>query len=135
MVGYFPADVIFGEDMYAAARLLQKGYTIAYAADACVYHSHDYTIMQEFKRYFDMGVFHSREPWIINELGKAEGEGVNFVISELRYLLRHAFWRIPEALLRSVLKYAAFRLGLIEAHIPLGIKRKLSMNPGYFKTQ
>ncbi len=26
-----------------------------------VYHSHDYTPRQEFQRYFDIGVFHSRQ--------------------------------------------------------------------------
>jgi rhamnosyltransferase len=131
-IGGFPDDVILGEDMYVAARMLLTGYNIAYAADACVYHSHDYTISQEFKRYFDMGVFHGREPWIINKFGKAEGEGFRFVISELRYLLRHSFWRIPEALLRTLSKYIAYRMGLMEVHIPLKIKKYLSMNPGYF---
>ena len=66
-VGGFPNNVIFGEDMYVAAKLLKSGYKIAYAADACVYHSHNYSILQEFSRYFDMGVFHAREPWIRQE--------------------------------------------------------------------
>ena len=131
-VGGFPDDVIFGEDMYVAARMLKAGYKIAYAADACVYHSHDYTLLQELKRYFDMGVFHAREPWIRQELGGAEGEGMKFVISEFRYLLKHAFWRIPEAFLRTLLRYTGFRLGLIESRLPLFMKRRLAMNRGYF---
>lgn len=131
-VGGFPGNIIFGEDMYVAARMLKAGYKIAYAADACVYHSHDYSIWQEIKRYFDMGVFHAREPWIRQELGNAEGEGVRFVISEFKYLMRHAFWRLPEAVLRTNMKYIGFHLGLAERHIPLKIKRKISMNPGYF---
>lgn len=131
-IGGFPDNVIFGEDMHVAARFLKAGYKIAYAADACVYHSHDYSISQEFKRYFDMGVFHVREPWIIREFGKAEGEGYRFVASELSYLLTHAFWRIPEALLRTVTKYSAYRLGLMEARIPHGVKKRLSMNSGFF---
>lgn len=131
-VGGFPDDVIFGEDMYIAAKLLKAGYTIAYAADACVYHSHDYSLWQEFKRYFDMGVFHAREPWLRQDFGKAEGEGLKFVISEFRYLLRYAFWLIPEGLIRTILKYVGFRLGLAEQYIPLKYKRKISMNPGYF---
>ena len=134
-VGGFPASVIFGEDMYVAAKLLKSGYKIAYAADACVYHSHDFTILQELRRYFDMGVLHIREPWIISEFGKAEGEGFRFVASELSYLLQHAFWQIPEALLRTVVKYAAYRLGLMEARIPLRLKLYMSMNPEYFKTR
>ena len=133
-VGGFHADVIFGEDMHAAARLLKVGYKIAYAADACVYHSHQYSVVQEMRRYFDMGVLHAREPWLRQELGSAEGEGMKFVVSELGFLARHAFWKIPEGLLRTAVKYAGFRLGLIERHIPLNIKKKLTMNPAYFKS-
>lgn len=132
-VGGFPNDVIFGEDMYVAAKMLMAGYKIAYAADACVYHSHNYTLVQEMKRYFDMGVFHAHEPWLRQEFGTAEGEGLKFVLSEVKYLSRYGFWRIPEAVLRTILKYFGFRLGLAERYIPLKIKRKISMNPGYFK--
>lgn len=131
--GGFPKDVIFGEDMYLAAKLLKANYKIAYAADACVYHSHCYTSWQEFKRYFDMGVFHAREPWIRAELGNAEGEGIKFVVSEFKYLLKHAFWRIPEALFRTLLRYTGFRLGLLEKWLPLKLKRLFAMNKGYFK--
>lgn len=131
-VGGFPSDVIFGEDMYAAAKLMKAGYSICYAGEACVYHSHDYSLYQEFKRYFDMGVFHAREPWIREEFGGAEREGLKFIASELKYLWNHAFWRIPESILRTILKYVGFRLGRAERHMPLKVKRKISMNPGYF---
>lgn len=132
-IGGFPKDVIFGEDMYVATKLLKAGYKIAYSAEACVYHSHGYSLWQDMKRYFDMGVFHAREPWIRQELGGAEGEGVKFVISEFKYLLKHAFWRIPEGVLRTLLRYTGFRLGLFENHLPLWLKRRLAMNKGYFK--
>lgn len=131
--GGFPEDVIFGEDMYVAAKLLKAGYKIAYAADACVYHSHGYSLWQEIKRYFDMGVFHAREPWIRQELGGAEGEGAKFVISELKYVSKHAFWRVPEVLVRTLLRYSGFRLGLIEKYLPIWLKSSLAMNKGYFK--
>ncbi|MDX2503410.1 MAG: glycosyltransferase [Gammaproteobacteria bacterium] len=133
-VGGFPDDVIFGEDMFVATRLLKAGYKIAYAADACVYHSHNYTLWQEMKRYFDMGVFHSREPWIRQELGGAEGEGLKFVISEMKYLLENALWSIPEGILRTILRYMGFRLGLMEKKLPFWLKKRLVMNHGYFKS-
>ena len=38
-VGGFPEDVIGSEDAYVAARLLQAGYAVRYAASAEVYHS------------------------------------------------------------------------------------------------
>jgi len=132
-IGGFPENVIFGEDMYVAAKLLMAGYQVAYAADACVYHSHDYSIMQEFKRYFDMGVFHANESWIRQELGGAEGAGLRFVISEYKYLIKHAVWRIPEGVLRTLFRYMGFRLGMMEKWIPLRLKRSLAMNTGYFK--
>ncbi len=131
-IGGFPEDVIFGEDMYVATKLLLAGHKIAYAADACVYHSHAYTFIEEFKRYFDMGVFHAREPWIREELGGAEGEGFKFIFSELKHLMKHAFWLIPESMLRTLLRYTGFRLGLVEKRLPLRLKRMLVMNKGYF---
>ena len=121
--------------MSVTAKMLKAGWKIAYAADAQVIHSHDYSLWQEFKRYFDMGVFHAHESWIREEFGGAEKAGLGFVASEISYLCKHSFWRIPEGLLRTVFRYAGFRMGLAEHHIPLNIKRKISMNPRYFKME
>lgn len=106
---------------------------VAYDSDASVYHSHSYSLLQEMRRYFDMGVFHACEPWIRRDLGGAEGEGIKFVRSKLNYLLKHAFWLVPEGMLRTLLRYAGFRIGLMEKGLPLSLKRALAMNKGYFK--
>lgn len=132
-VGGFPCNTILSEDMIAGARLLQAGWELAYVADACVYHSHNYSPWQEFKRYFDIGVLHRREPWLINWLGKAEGEGARFVGSEVRYLLKHAPWQLPEAGIRTLLKYAGYRAGKMEQRLPLAFKRACSMNRRYWR--
>jgi len=132
-VGGFPTNTIFGEDTFVAARMLLAGWKIAYAADASCYHSHNYSIWEEFERYFDIGVFHSRERWFIESLGKAEGEGRKFVMSELNYLLRHAPYLIPSALMRTSLKLIGYRLGQQEKRMPLFLKRKLSMNKGFWE--
>ena len=131
-VGGFPTDVIFGEDMITAARLLLAGYKVAYVAEACAYHSHSYTRMQEFKRYFDIGVLHSREPWLLEEFGRTSAEGKRFVISELRYLSKREAWQIPSALLRTGIKLLGYRLGRMEARLTLGTKRQLSMHPKFW---
>ena len=132
-VGGFPSDTIFGEDTFVAAKMLQAGWKIAYAADATCYHSHNYSIKEEFERYFDIGVFHSREKWFIESLGKPEGEGKKFVLSELKYLLDKAPWLIPSAILRTGLKLVGYKLGQRAAAMPLWLKRKLNMNKGYWK--
>lgn len=132
--GGFPANVILGEDTYVAAKMLLNGWKIAYCAEAQVFHSHDYTLSQEFGRYFDTGVFHGREAWIRREFGQPSGEGLRFVRSELRFLARTRPFLIPSALLRTALKFVGYKLGTLERHWPLWLKRRLSMHSGYWKT-
>ena len=127
-VGGFPSHVILGEDTIVAARLLLRGWRVAYVADASVYHSHPYSCVEEFKRCFDTGVLHSRESWMLEEFGKASGEGLRFVRSELSYLSRHNPALIPAALWRTLLKYAGYRLGRLESRLSPGLKRRLSMH-------
>ena len=131
-VGGFPNNVIFGEDTITAARLLLAGYTIAYVAHACAYHSHPYSKLQEFKRYFDIGVLHSREHWLLDDFGAPIGEGKRFVLSELQYLLQRDRSAIPSALFRSLIKYFGYRLGRMERGLPQGMKSRLSMHSGFW---
>ncbi len=131
-VGHFPANVIFGEDMVTAARLLLEGYKVAYVAEAGIYHSHAYTMTQEFKRHFDIGVLHSRERWLLDEFGGAGGEGKRFVLSELNYLRKHDPWQIPSALMRTAIKLLGYRLGRKEAHLSPSVKRHLSLYSKYW---
>ncbi|HET7553128.1 MAG TPA: glycosyltransferase family 2 protein [Gemmatimonadaceae bacterium] len=133
-VGGFPRRSIFGEDSYVTAKLILAGWRIAYQADARVHHSHDYTIAEEFRRYFDIGVFHSREPWIRESFGGASGEGMHFVRSELSFLSRTAPGLIPSALARTCAKYAAYRMGRMEARLPTSLKRRLSMSRGFWNS-
>jgi len=131
-VGGFPLNTILGEDTYVAAKMLLHGWNVAYCSDAVVYHSHDYSYLEEFRRYFDIGVFHSRERWFRDELGQAEGEGMRYVKSELKYLLTRNILLIPSAFLRTVFKLLGYRFGLSENNIPLKIRAYLSMHKGYW---
>jgi rhamnosyltransferase len=131
-VGGFP-HTIFGEDTCVAAKLILAGYKIAYSANAEVFHSHNYPLIEEFKRYFDIGVFHARNPWLINSFGKAEGEGKRFIKSQLIFLVHEYPLLIPMAMLRNVLKLLAYRFGLVEAKLPHQIKKKLSLNKNFWE--
>lgn len=130
--GGFHEGVIFGEDMLAAANMLKRGWKISYRPQAQVFHSHDYSFMDEFKRYFDMGVMHSRERSHLEFLGKTNREGWKFVRSETLWLARRAPWLIPLAWLRSVIKLAGYRLGKMERSIPSRVKSRLSMNKTFW---
>jgi len=131
-VGGFPTNTILSEDMCVAARMLMKGWKVAYVADACVYHSHNYTIWQEFKRYFDIGVFHAREKWIRDTFGQAEGSGLAFVKAEVRAILKKNPLLLFEMVVRDGMKFFGYRLGLHEAMLGNGIKKHISMTRRYW---
>lgn len=131
-VGGFSPQVILGEDTQLAARLLMAGHAIRYEAQAVVYHSHNYSLASEFARYFDTGVFHHDERWMTEQFGNAGNEGFKFLKSECLFLLRHAPWHLPEALLRTLLKALAYRLGRSHPRLPLPLKKRLSMHPGFW---
>lgn len=133
-VGGFPEDVISSEDAYVAGRMLLAGYAVRYAADACVEHSHDYRVLEEFRRYFDIGVFYGREQWIRQAFGSAGGEGLRYVKAELLALRSTgALWRAPEVLLRTAMKLLGYHIGQKEHLLDNELKRRLSMFPGYWK--
>lgn len=128
----FPTNTILCEDVCVAAKMLINGWKIAYDANSQVYHSHNYSIWQEFKRYFDIGVFHSRETWISETFGNAEGEGMKFIKEELKALLRQNPFLIFEMMVRDGMKFIGYRLGKREKKIPIVLKRKISMTRRYW---
>lgn len=130
--GGFSSDVILGEDMHLAARLLKAGQAIAYRSRATVYHSHNYSLRADFGRSFDTGVFHAQQPWLTRDFGGAGREGVRFVCSEMAYLLRHAPWRLPEAACRTLIKAIGYRLGRRHAVLPRRVCGSLSMHKGFW---
>ena len=131
-VGGFSRDLILAEDMHMAARLLLAGHAIRYQADACVHHSHAYSLLQEFRRYFDTGVFHAQQDLLLAPFGGPGREGLKFLRSEAAYLLRTAPWRLPEAALRSLLKALGYRAGRRHQELPVLLRRACSMHKGYW---
>ena len=131
-VGGFPTSVILSEDMYVCAKMLIADWSVSYVADACVYHSHNYTIRQEFRRYFDIGVFHARESWIRSTFGNAEGEGFRFLEQEIDFLRKKSTWLLCEMVVRDAAKFVGYRLGILEKFIPALIKHRLSMTKSFW---
>lgn len=132
-VGGFAKDAFFGEDTIAAACLHGAGWKTAYVADALVEHSHDYSIPDVFKRYFDIGAFHEREKWLLERFGAALGEGRRFAQSELGYLWKHNRKQIPLALLSTFAKYVGYSIGRHERALPQWLRRNLSASPEYWE--
>lgn len=132
-VGFFQEGLVFGEDTFTVAKLLRKGYCVAYAAEARVLHSHNYKLSQDFRRYFDIGVAHVRSRELLEGFGSPTGEGRRYVSAELAFLVREKlYFRLPESLLRSAVKLLAYHLGKRYTMLPMGLARWCSLNRGWW---
>lgn len=131
-IGGFPSNTILCEDMFVAAKMLKKGYKLAYCGDAKVKHSHNYNLAHEFKRYFDIGVFHAMEPWIQEEFGGSSSEGLKYVISEIIWLSKHHKTWLLNAILHNFIKIIAMKLGLKYKSLPIYLTKCFSMHYRYW---
>jgi rhamnosyltransferase len=133
-VGGFPDKTIMNEDMFLAAKLIMKGYKIAYQPRAIVYHSHNYSLTKQFRRYFDIGVFFSTNRWIKDVAG-SEREGIRLLREEIRFLSANGQknW-IPYALVDATIRFLGYRVGLLKEKIPLSVKRRVSFNKGFWSS-
>lgn len=134
-LGGFIRHAIFNEDMIFAAGALKAGYQIAYAAEAKVIHSHNYTCMQQLHRNFDLGVSQADHPEVF-EAVPSEGEGVRSVKATMQYLKESGQKKwIPRLILLSGFKYIGYRLGKSYKKLPEKYVLKLTMNKEYWEQE
>ena len=132
-MGGFIEHAIFNEDMIYAGTMAKKGYGIAYAADACVIHSHNYSCRQQFHRNFDLGVSQVEHPEIFAGV-PSEGEGIRLVKKSLAYLVKTGhIWLIPGLIAQSGFKYAGYFLGKRYEKLPMWLILKCTSSRKYWK--
>lgn len=134
-LGGFIRHTIFNEDMIYAARAVKAGYRIAYAAEAQVVHSHNYTCGQQLHRNFDLGISQADHPEVFRDI-PSEGEGIRSVKAAARYLReQHLVRLIPYLYLQSAFKYAGYLLGKHYHILPRRLVWSLSMNKEYWRRE
>lgn len=133
VLGGFEKNLIFNEDMIMAAKMIQAGFKVAYAAEAKVLHSHNYTCIQQFKRNFDLAVSQADHPEIFKEV-HSEHEGIRLVKKTAGYLLHvKKPWLVGELVIKSGFKYLGYRMGKRYQKLPLWMIQMCTMNKGYWK--
>lgn len=133
-LGGFVEHTIFNEDMIYAAGAVKAGYRIAYVADACVRHAHNYTNMQQFHRNFDLGVSQAQHPEVFRGV-PSEGEGIRMVKRTAAHLRKIGQRRkILGLYVTSGYKYIGYQLGKHYKRLPEWMVRKFTMNRTYWKT-
>lgn len=125
--------VILGEDTLATAELLKLGHKIAYVADAEVYHSHCYSLRQEFSRYFDTGLMRKQYEGILSSAVSDQVRGQRFAKEMLKQLLGQRPWMLPYALMHLFVKWGGYQLGQRSLHAPLWWKKLLSSQKYYWE--
>ncbi len=129
----FINHTIFNEDMIYAAGMISDGFKVAYTADACVYHSHNYSAKQQFHRNFDIGVSQAQHPNIFANVS-SESEGIALVkttIKKLKNDKKKA--EIIPYIIMSGCKYLGYKLGIHYKILPRKLVIKCSMNKEYWK--
>jgi len=114
------------EDYFAAARLLRHGHRVAYVADAVVEHSHAYTLLEEFKRYFDTGYVRAENPWVQDIVGNAEARGKEYFAALIHELAVFKPLLIPYAVVNTCVKLLGYHAGYRSLKAPIWWKKKLS---------
>ena len=95
------------EDMYIAYKLIMNGYKIKYCADSEVVHSHNFTLKQQYKRYYDTGKFFKENDYL-NKYKVNQAGG-----SLAKYILKRAWqdknWKV---LIKFIPNMAARFIGM-----------------------
>jgi rhamnosyltransferase len=81
----FREDLIMGEDQEFSCQVQQAGYSVAYVADSVVIHSHNYSLLTLFRRYFD-SVVGLNQLFPKRDLKDNATYGILFIQNQVRYL-------------------------------------------------
>ena len=131
-LGGFVNRAIFNEDMLYAAKAVEAGYGIAYVSQAMVYHSHNYTYRQQFRRNFDLGVSQADHPEVFAAY-PSESEGIRLVKSTVAHLKKKGMWnKIPSVIMQSGFKYMGYLMGKRYRRLPGRIVTACSSNREYW---
>ncbi len=132
-LGGFVKRTIFNEDMIYAGKVIQQGGLIAYCAQAKVIHSHNYSAMQQFHRYFDLAVSQKMHPEIFEGV-RSESEGAKLVKKTIGHCIRiRKPWLIASVVMQNVGKLSGYKMGQHYQKLPEKVILWCTMNRAYWR--
>ena len=124
----FSETVLFGEDQEWSLRALRAGYKIVYEPGAVVIHSHNYTLAQALRRWFNSGIssYESYMPSRKEEPLYFLNRGLGYLLAELTFLATRGYllW-VPYALIYEATKFSGLTLGRYHARLPKSLVQRL----------
>lgn len=132
-LGGFVTDTIFNEDMIYGASLIESGDAIYYCAKARVYHTHNYGLMTQFKRSFDLAVSQKEYPEVFAKVS-SEKEGFRYVKGAMEYCTaQKRFGDLFLFLADAVARYAGYFLGKHYKSLPERAVLACTLQPAYWE--
>ncbi|QWR78761.1 glycosyltransferase [Candidatus Magnetomonas plexicatena] len=130
-------SVIMNEDMMLSSKLILSDYKVVYEPLAIVYHSHNFSLIKQFKRHFDIGVS-LKENNLLNYV-RPDGEGLRYFVSGVRHFLNdnqrptHKFFWLMYFVLQTIFRFIGYSAGIRYDKISKPLRKRLSGHPSYFK--
>ena len=123
----FPEELKIFEDIGIAKRILESGKKIVYEPRACVYHSHDHTTTELFRRYFDYGVTLRRLGIWNREMRRSMMVEISAMVwKKLTEYEKGHKGKFGASVHQDVAKTAGLLLGVSEWCLPKNLKRRFS---------
>ncbi len=131
----FDEELIMSEDQAWAKEIIQNGYKIVYNPGSIVYHSHKYSLIKVFQRFFDSGVS-------LKQLDLNAGNyktGLTILYNEFQYYLRQLglakfFFSMPYLTAYEFMRFAGFILGQNYKMLPVFLLKKFSLHKYYWES-
>lgn len=108
--GYDGKNMPTNEDMYITYKLIMNGYRIKYCADSVIYHSHNYGIKENYRRYYDTGKFFKQNKYLNKYKVTKTGAGM------AKYILKRAIedknWKVIIKFFPNMIsRYTGMKIG------------------------
>lgn len=123
----FAEDIIMSEDQQLARDVLQAGYATVYQPSSAVIHSHNYTLGEVLRRYFDSA-------YSLTQIFPGHGQntsiriGLTYLFKEMAYMLRHHPLWLPYYGCYVVARSTGAMAGHHTSRLPRALVRNLSMH-------
>lgn len=127
----FDETLIMSEDQLWARQALEAGHRIVYEPAAVVEHSHNYRLVELFRRNFDSG--HSLRGIVTDSPAQMARYELSHLAAGTRRLIRQGdAWWIPYLLLYEAVRVAGFVCGGRARWLPRSLRRRLSLHKYYW---
>ncbi|HBL16184.1 MAG TPA: hypothetical protein DD417_05330 [Elusimicrobia bacterium] len=120
--------------MGIAEKFVGQGLSVRYTPEASVVHSHPLTPWEQFRRYFDIGVFMARRPNLTR--ARPAHEGLYYARAQVAALWKSGRMEwLPSVFLDLCARYCGLNAGLRHRRIPAFLRPRLSRQAGFWENE